>query len=114
MKAGEDSADLRGQKTPKKVRTGDRITADAAAIEDNYQANIKDLAQAHGATYGTVSRIIHDSLLYLVAGEWFLLWDNTLVNTAKTLRNFLAKNNIQLLSSTLLTERRWLLPLPQV
>ena len=44
------------------MRTGDRITADASAIEDNYQANIKDLAQAHGATYGTVSCIIHDSL----------------------------------------------------
>ena len=62
VKAGEDAADLRGWNTKKTVRTGDLIAAVAAAIEDNRRANIRDLAKAYGTTYGTVSRIIHDSL----------------------------------------------------
>ena len=33
----------------------------------------------------------------IAAGEWFLHWDNTPVHAAKSVRDFLTKNNIQLL-----------------
>ena len=44
------------------MRTCDLNAAVAASNEENRQANIRELAKAHGATYGNVSRIIHDSL----------------------------------------------------
>ena len=62
VKAGENAADLRDRNTKKTVRTGNLIPAVATAIEENRLANIRELAKAHGATYGTVSHIIHDSL----------------------------------------------------
>jgi len=62
VKAGENVDDQRGRKSKKTVRTGDLIAAVAASIEENRRTNIRDLASAHGSTYGTISRIIHDSL----------------------------------------------------
>ena len=62
VKTEKGPADLRGQNTKKTMRIRDRIASVATTIEDNHGANIRDLAKAHGATYGTVSHIIHDSL----------------------------------------------------
>ena len=91
VKAGEDAADLRGWNTKKTVRTGDLIAAVAAAIEDNRRANIRDLAKAYGTTYGTVSRIIHDSLgLVKKSARWVpkLLSQEQMAERVRTLTAF--------------------------
>ena len=75
----------------KEQRTGDLITAVAAAIEVNIRANISDLAKAHVATYGTVSCIIHKSLgLVKKCARWIpkLLFQEQMVERVRYFTRF--------------------------
>jgi len=95
VKMGKNTDNRRGFT---KQKTADLIASDAAAVAEDRQVSIQDLARAHGTLYGTVSRILHSQLG--LKGEWFLHWDNAPVHTAMLIHEFMAKKSIKLLSHT--------------
>ncbi len=92
---GKNTDDRRGFT---KQKTADLIASVAAAVAEDHQVSIQDLARAHGTLYGTISRILHSQLG--LKGEWFLHWDNAPMHTAMVIHEFLAKKSIKLLSHT--------------
>ena len=94
VKMGKNRRGFIKQKTK---MTADLFPSVAAAVAQECQHSIQDLARAHGTLYGTVSRILHSQLG--LKGEWFLHWDNAPVHTAMLILEFLAKKRIKLLSN---------------
>jgi hypothetical protein len=93
VKMGKNTDDRRGFT---KQKTNDLIASVAAAVAEDRQVSIQDLARAHGMSYGTVSLILHSQLG--LKGEWFLHWDNAPVHTAMVIHKFLAIKSIKRLS----------------
>jgi hypothetical protein len=89
VKMGKNTYDRRGFT---KQKTADLI----AFVAKDRRVSIKDFARALGTLCGTISRILHSQLG--LKGEWFLHWDNALVQAAMVIHEFLAKKSIKLLS----------------
>ncbi len=93
VKMGKNTDDRRGFT---KQKTADLIASVATAVAEDRWVSIQDLARAHGASHGTISRILHCQLG--LKGEWFLHCDNAPVHTVMVIHEFLAKKRIKLLS----------------
>ena len=62
VKDGKNTDNQRKFNATKTKRTQSFIAAVAAAVEEDRQVSIEDLAGAHGVSYGTIFNIIHDDL----------------------------------------------------
>ena len=62
VKAGKNTSDQRHLNAKKTKRTKPLVASVAADIASNARANIKDLALAHGVSYGTIVNILHEDL----------------------------------------------------
>ena len=70
VKMGKNTDDRRGFT---KQKTADLIASVAAAVAEDRRVSIQDLARAHGASYGTISRILHSQLgLVKKSARWVL------------------------------------------
>jgi hypothetical protein len=61
-RAGVDVSDQRHLNAKKTKRTESLVAAVAAAVEKNRQVTVQELTSAHGASYGTIRRILKDEL----------------------------------------------------
>jgi hypothetical protein len=98
VKAGKNTDDQRPLNSKKTKRTLGVVAAVAADIKADPRATCRDLATAHGVSYGTMHNILHVELgLSKKSARWVLHWDNAPVHTAGVVKNWLAAKKIQLL-----------------